>query len=310
MKPIIGRQSREVPLLCEFASLWVEGNRPVWKASYVKTVLNTLSLWIVPGLGFWRVDNIDRAALIEFRAQVARHERRPSAARINKIMSILRALLVEAGRQFDFDPHGGTLRKLRERRRDVQPFSPLEVQQIVEAAGPVWGDYYLVRFLTGLRTAEIDGLKWSYIDFESRKILVRETIVEGIVDSTKTESSERDVDMVPAVVAALLRQRERTRSRSEFAFCSRAGTPLRHGNVRKRIWLPLLKTLGLAPRRQYETRHTYATLMLAAGENPEYIRRQMGHRDTTMLFTVYSRFVPNVTRRDGSAFEVVASTIA
>jgi integrase len=46
-----------------------------------------------------------------------------------------------------------------------------------------------------------------------------------------------------------------------------------------------------------------ATLWLASGENPEWIARQMGHTSTEMLFTVYSRFVPNLTHRDGSAFE-------
>jgi integrase len=42
-------------------------------------------------------------------------------------------------------------------------------------------------------------------------------------------------------------------------------------------------------------------LMLAAGENPEWIARIMGHVDTTMLFKVYSRFIPNLTRQDGQA---------
>ncbi|XOV90817.1 MAG: hypothetical protein ACFHX7_12635 [Pseudomonadota bacterium] len=46
-----------------------------------------------------------------------------------------------------------------------------------------------------------------------------------------------------------------------------------------------------------------ATLWLAAGENPEWIARQMGHSTTEMLFRIYSRYVPNVTRQDGSAFE-------
>ena len=42
--------------------------------------------------------------------------------------------------------------------------------------------------------------------------------------------------------------------------------------------------------------------MLASGENPEWIARLMGHTNTQMLFTVYSRFVPNLTRQDGLAF--------
>lgn len=53
----------------------------------------------------------------------------------------------------------------------------------------------------------------------------------------------------------------------------------------------------------YQTRHTAATLWLGAGENPEWIARQMGHTTTEMLFRVYSRYVPNLTRQDGSAFE-------
>jgi integrase len=44
-------------------------------------------------------------------------------------------------------------------------------------------------------------------------------------------------------------------------------------------------------------------LWLAAGENPEWIARQMGHTTSEMLFKVYSRYVPNLTRQDGSAFE-------
>jgi integrase len=60
---------------------------------------------------------------------------------------------------------------------------------------------------------------------------------------------------------------------------------------------------ALPTRRPYQTRHTAATLWLAAGENPEWIARQMGHSTTEMLFRIYSRYVPNLTRQDGSAFE-------
>jgi integrase len=50
-------------------------------------------------------------------------------------------------------------------------------------------------------------------------------------------------------------------------------------------------------------RHTCATLWLAAGENPQWIARQLGHTTTEMLFRTYSRYVPNLTRTDGSAFD-------
>jgi len=65
----------------------------------------------------------------------------------------------------------------------------------------------------------------------------------------------------------------------------------------------ILRHLGLALRNPYQTRHTAATLWLTSGEAPEWIARQLGHSNTEMLFRVYSRYVPNLTRRDGSAFE-------
>jgi integrase len=80
-------------------------------------------------------------------------------------------------------------------------------------------------------------------------------------------------------------------------FPTRAGGPIDPNNFNNRVWRPLLRYLGLMERRPYQTRHTAATLMLAAGENPEWIARVLGHANTEMLFKVYSRFVPNLTPR-------------
>ena len=81
------------------------------------------------------------------------------------------------------------------------------------------------------------------------------------------------------------------------------GKPLDKKNVAARVWHPLLRYLNLKPRRPYQTRHTAATLWLAAGENPEWIAKQMGHTTTAMLFRKYSRFIANNIKRDGEAFE-------
>ncbi len=62
--------------------------------------------------------------------------------------------------------------------------------------------------------------------------------------------------------------------------------------MNKRVWHPILRFLGLKSRRAYQTRHTAATLWLSAGENPEWIARQLGHSTTEMLFRVYSRYIP------------------
>ena len=55
----------------------------------------------------------------------------------------------------------------------------------------------------------------------------------------------------------------------------------------------------------YETRHTFASWALAKGETPEWVARTLGHVDTSMVYRTYSRYIPNLTRQDGSALEEI-----
>ena len=141
------------------------------------------------------------------------------------------------------------------------------------------------------------------MDFDRREIKVRSAIVDGIEGPTKTYGSNREIAMSQLVYDALQEQKRYTFGNSDYVFCNSQGKPLEHRNVNRRVWTPTLKLLGLKHRRAYQTRHTAATLWLAAGENPEWIARQMGHSSTEMLFRVYSRYVPDMTRQDGSAID-------
>ena len=171
---------------------------------------------------------------------------------------------------------------------------------------PDFRNYYTVRFFTGMRTAEIDGLRWKYVDLPNHQIIIEETLVNGRPETPKTQSSYRVIQISEPVYQALLNQHDET-GHCEFVFCNEVGNPLDHRNVTKRVWNPTLAMLGLKRRRPYQTRHTTATLWLAAGENPEWIAKQLGHSTTKMLFEVYSSYVPNLTRQDGSAFNSLIS---
>ena len=218
-------------------------------------------------------------------------------------MAPLRQILNEAADRFEFTTPYRNIKALKVQKSDIEPFTFDEVKTILDSVRADYKDYYTVRYFTGMRTGEIDGLKWKYVDFEHRLILVRETIVLGEEDTTKTEGSQREIQMNEAVYQSLRIQQKATGKLSEYVFCTREGKPLDHNNVTKRIWYPLLRYLKLTQRRPYQTRHTAATLWLAAGENPLWIARQLGHTSTEMLFKVYGRYVPNLTRQDGSAFE-------
>jgi integrase len=52
----------------------------------------------------------------------------------------------------------------------------------------------------------------------------------------------------------------------------------------------------------YETRHTFATLMMDAGELPGWVQKMMGHETLQMIHERYYSYIKNYQRADGSAF--------
>jgi len=304
------------PSFDAFSDIWIQENEVSWRRSYRRTVVDIVAKHLVPKFSGRDVGGIAREELLQLRSELAkvpgRKKQTLSPRRINAIMNVMGLILKEASDRYQFTCPYYNIKPLKVPKSDVQPFTLAEVRTILETVRDDYRDYFAVRFFTGMRTGEVDGLKWTYVDFEHRLILVRETIVAGQVeDEAKTTESIRDIQMSQIVFDALQRQYARTGRRGAFVFTTRVGAAFDHNNVTKRVWYPLLRHLGLKLRRPYQTRHTAATLWLAAGENPEWIARQMGHASTEMLFKVYSRYVPNLTRQDGSAFErLIARTIA
>ena len=296
------------PLFKDFASQWIDEHSIEWRRSHIRSLLSTLNGRLIPHFGGKEVGSITKSDILVFRATLAKVKGRGqkeglSPKRINEIIGLLRQILNEAADRFEFTSPAQNIKTLRLRKTDVAPFSLVDVQRILATVRADYKDYFTVRFFTGMRTGEVHGLKWKYVDFDLRILRVRETFVLGEDEYTKTDGSQRDIQMSQPVFDALQRQQGVTAKASDYVFCNLMGQPLDNKNFSDRVWYPLLRHLDLEKRRPYQMRHTAATLWLASGEAPEWIARQLGHTSTEMLFRVYSRYVPNLTRQDGSAME-------
>lgn len=299
------------PAFSTFAEQWFTEFKVGWRKTYVTTVRGILNQHLLPRFGETAVGAVTRAQILEFRSHLSgvrgrRQGTKLSPARINTVMLILRQILQEAADRYEFSMPMQRLKPLKVPKSDVKPFSLEQAQRLIGTIRPDYRNYLKVRIFTGMRSGEIHGLKWKYVDFERRLILVREAIVGGEEAYTKNDFSQRDIQMGQVVFDALQAQHKATGTMT-YVFCNRVGEPIDTVNFTKRVWYPLLRHLGLELRRPYQTRHTAATLWLAAGEAPSWIAHQLGHASTEMLFRVYSRFVPNMTRRDGSAFDQLLS---
>ncbi|MBA4059155.1 MAG: integrase [Verminephrobacter sp.] len=306
----------QTPTFSTFATQWFKEHEIEWRRSHIRSLRSTLDARLIPHFGQKVVSSITKSDILAYRATLAKVKGRGdkeglSPKRINEIIGTLCQIMDEAADRFEFTTPTTNIKRLRVRKVDVDPFSLQDVQSILATVRADYRNYFTVRFFTGMRTGEVHGLKWRYVDFERRLIRVRETFVLGEDEYTKTDGSQRDIQMSQPVVEALTRQYEVTGKLSDYVFCNLMGAPLDNKNFTDRIWYPLLRHLGMAERRPYQMRHTAATLWLAAGEAPEWIARQLGHTSTEMLFKVYSRYVPNLTRQDGSAMErLLASRMA
>ena len=175
---------------------------------------------------------------------------------------------------------------------------------------PEMRSFHTVAIFTGLRTSELIALKWVDIDWTSHPptaVIKHSYTKRDGHHLTKTPGSVRAVELRPRPVQALKEQQAASRLKSEFVFSNGTGGQLDRDNVMNRVWYPALKRAGIRERKPYQTRHTFATLALSAGEAIGWVAKQMGHSNTKMIIEHYYRFIPNLTRQDGSAFDKAAA---
>ncbi|MNZ95073.1 hypothetical protein D3C78_1142030 [compost metagenome] len=79
------------------------------------------------------------------------------------------------------------------------------------------------------------------------------------------------------------------------------GKPWEHaGQIYKIAWVPAMKKSGVRYRRPCQRRHTYASMMLSAGEHPMWVAKQLGHEDWTMIARIHGRWMPSADVGAGS----------
>lgn len=154
----------------DFAETWFAERSVEWRTSHKKTVRDDIDKLLTPRFGDQEVGRITKADILSFRADLAKVQARGKSSmlsnpRINKILNPLRQILGEAADRFDFRMPFQNIKQLKIKRVDVEPFSLDEVKRMIETIRPDFRNYLLVRFFTGMRTGEVNGLQWKYVDF-------------------------------------------------------------------------------------------------------------------------------------------------
>ena len=195
---------------------------------------------------------------------------------------------------------------------EMMYFTPKETAKFLDAAkDDKFFPAFLLAIETGMRPEEYLGLQWKDVDFENKVLSVRRALVvkKGggfIFTEPKTKKSRRSIPISNTLIKALKAHRriqleERMKLGANYqtfdlVFASEIGTPLLHGNLLRRHFKPIRDKANLPKIRLYDLRHTTATLLLSAGENPKVVSERLGHASIVLTLDTYSHVLPSVQK--------------
>ena len=171
-----------------------------WKTySTKKGYDNYLRRWIVPKWGDCELNKIKPIAVELWLRQLPLA--RATCAKIRNIMSVL---FNHARRYELFDGNPiHFVRQSAKRRKAPDILNVDEIGQLLEAVDTLPRTLIFLDAATGLRQSELFGLRWCDLDFERGEISVVRSVVHGMINSCKTESSAKPVPMGPYLAQML-----------------------------------------------------------------------------------------------------------
>jgi integrase len=285
----------------EAARRWLAGARSgairnrsgeEYKPSVIRGYEQVLRDYLLPALGRRRLSDLRRADVQEFVDELIAEGMGASTVR-NAIMP-LRVICRRAMARGDIHVNptmGLELPAMRGRRERIA--SPAEGAALIAALEqrdrPLWA----TAMYAGLRRGELQALRWGDVDLERGVIRVERSWdpVAGPIEP-KSRAGRRVVPM-----AQVLRRHLDPGEPDALAFGRTPASPVDAtslGQRADRAW----KAAGLDRITLHECRHTFASLLIAAGANPKAVQTYMGHASITITLDLYGHLLP------GSELEV------
>lgn len=291
----------------DYLSSWLEMKEPGLKASTLRDYRKIINHQIIPEFGNLYLIELRRPHIRQWLSAMDCSEKR-----IANIISPLRAALQDAvdDELIDHNPLAGwRFKKLAAPPKDdkVDPFNRDEQSAILDALDGQKRNLIQFAFWSGLRTSELVALEWGDIDFIRGVVYVSRAITQAAreAETTKTRSGTRPVKLLARARDALESQKAFTFLHSERVFHNpRTEEPWTGDQaIRKTLWIPALKKAGVRYRNPYQTRHTYGSMMLSAGEPLAWVSHQMGHSSVIVTAKIYARWIPEADPLAGSKAE-------
>jgi integrase len=262
-----------------------------YKPSVVREYERSLRLHVLPTLGGAKLSKIQRRDVQRLADDLLASGADPSTIRnALKPLQVIYRRAIEDG-DLAVNPCE-RLRLPAARGRRERIASPTEAAALIAALRPedraLWG----CAFYAGLRRGELRALLWDDVDLADGLIRVERSMSgHGETGGPKSRAGRRGVPIVAALRDLLIEHKLATRRDVGLVFGSSVSRPFTPTAVRKRA-LTDWRRAGLEPIGLHECRHTFASLLIAAGVNAKAITAYLGHASIQTTFDLYGHLMP------------------
>jgi integrase len=269
-------------LFGEYANDWID-ERPGLRPKTIELYRYLLRSHLVPTFG-----NKMLSAIREPQVRRWRRERLAadvSAVTVAKSYRLLKAILNTATDDGLIRRNPCRIKGASVERSPERPvLSARQVFDLADASGLRYQALILLAVFGGLRWCELTALRRCDVDLEAGTVRVFRQLAEQrgggyAFGPPKSEAGKRVVVIPDVIMPAVGQHMSGVTQPGEetLVFTSPTGAPLRHGNFRRRVWLPALQQAGLPMIHFHDLRHTGNELAANAGAGLRELMERMGH---------------------------------
>jgi integrase len=298
----------KIPTLDEYALISFDAHKFERKATTTTDYKNIYKKHIKPHFGNKKIDSIKVSEINVWKNRLF-SELGLSSTRVNDIKKILGTIIEDAVRDeiIAINPVRKSKALPAHQQKSIEPFSLDEIDLILKSASGQDKNIVATLFMTGMRTGELIGLKWSDIDLQEREISIKRTVGRGIENTPKTASSVRTIPILNSLFHYLVDQFDITGDKNSYVFLNINDNHFFDSkNLRDGFWKKVLIRAKVRYRTIYQTRHTFCSINLQNGEDLIWVSRIMGHKNPRITLEKYSKYIPSNTQK-GTVFDKLAS---
>ncbi|GGS38223.1 tyrosine-type recombinase/integrase [Deinococcus knuensis] len=307
--------------LKDWSAEYLQNAKGRLKAGTYQSYELNIRLYVLPHLGNIRLEKLTARDVTHMINALAEQK----GVRTSQYARMLVSLMLNYAVALDVIPRNvaKNTKPPKAERKEMLFWEPPEIRTFLQhVKGHRLESLFHLALSTGMRKAELLGLRWS--DLNGDTLSIRQTVVRiaytPTIQTPKTDAGTRDIILDPTTLTHLQARRADWETERDLAaqtgtpwpdhdliYPDRNGQPLMPWRI-DHHWRALRDSCPVTPIRFHDLRHTYATLAIASGMDVRMLAERLGHADASITLKVYSHVLTSQRRRAAITLDTLLTT--